>query len=328
VAAKRNFALLEPRYREESGPGIGLLVSIVVHAVLIATVALSSTPVEEPEEQPLTWVELAPAVPPQPMPQIPEAPAQRTFTEAPGPAFDRAPADAPFSDANRRASIPSPTGERPTTRPGLTDAPYIPGAAAPGEPEPSVPGSDGRPAPPTSSSDPQAEQASGESGRASELAFAEPSRQARSTEERSPAVDWTTAIQEAGKVASLGGPFPGTFGGDEGFAESGPVSFETQWYEWGEYANSMVRRIRYHWFNNMPALVRMGVKGVVRIRFTIERDGRITDITILSSSGHPPYDFAARKALELSSPLQPLPNDFPKDSERVTASFFYNMRAQ
>jgi periplasmic protein TonB len=328
VPAKRNFALLEPRYREESGPGIGLLVSIVVHAVLIATVALSTTPVEEPVEEPLTWVDLTPAVPPQPVPQMPEAAAQRIFTEAPGPAVDRAPSDAPFSDANRRASIPSPTGDQPTTRPGLTDAPYIPGAAAPGEPAPPVPGSEGTPGPSADSSDPHEEPTPGERGRASELAFAEPVRQTRPAEAGSPAVDWTTAIQEAGKVASLGGPFPGTFGGEEGFAESGPVSFETQWYEWGEYANSMVRRIRYHWFNNMPALVRMGVKGVVRIRFTIERDGRITDITILSSSGHPPYDFAARKALELSSPLQPLPNDFPKDSERVTASFFYNMRAE
>jgi periplasmic protein TonB len=315
---------MEPRYREESGPGLGLLVSIVVHAVLIATVALSNPAVEEPEDQPLTYVELTPSVP-VPAPQMPEMPPQPVFTEAPGPAVERAPAEAAFSDANRRASMPVPTGDQPTTRPGLTDAPYIPGAAAPGEPSPPVRGSEASPAEPGGDR-PEEAQAEASPGRDADLAFAEPRSQPQLNERNSP-VDWTTAIQEAGKVASLGGPFPGTFGGEEGFAESGPVSFETQWYEWGEYANSMVRRIRYHWYNNMPALVRMGVKGVVRIRFTIERDGRITDITILSSSGHPPYDFAARKALELSSPLQPLPSDFPKDSERVTASFFYNMRA-
>ena len=104
----------------------------------------------------------------------------------------------------------------------------------------------------------------------------------------------------------------------------GPLSFETQWYDWGEYAQSMVSRIRVNWYNNMPVLIRTGIKGVVTIRFTIHRNGRITDVVMLSSSGHPPYDFAAGKAIELSSPLNPLPGDFPNSTERVTAMFYYN----
>jgi protein TonB len=64
---------------------------------------------------------------------------------------------------------------------------------------------------------------------------------------------------------------------------------------------------------------------VVTIRFTIHRDGRISDVTILNSSGVPPYDFAAKKAIENSSPLAPLPTAFPNDSERVTCMFYYNM---
>jgi TonB family protein len=74
----------------------------------------------------------------------------------------------------------------------------------------------------------------------------------------------------------------------------------------------------------MPQLIQTGLKGVVTIRFTIQRDGRITDVTLLNSSGVPPYDFAAKKAIELSSPLNPLPKDFPNPSERVTCMFFYN----
>jgi TonB family protein len=94
--------------------------------------------------------------------------------------------------------------------------------------------------------------------------------------------------------------------------------------DWGDYAQSMVSRIRVNWYNNMPQLIQTGLKGVVTIRFTIQRDGTITDVTMLSSSGVPPYDFAAKKAIELSSPLNPLPNDFPNRSERVTCMFFYN----
>jgi len=62
----------------------------------------------------------------------------------------------------------------------------------------------------------------------------------------------------------------------------------------------------------------------VTIRFTIHRDGRISDVTILSPSGITPYDFAAKKAIELASPLKPLPPDFPKETEHVTAMFYYN----
>jgi TonB family protein len=116
----------------------------------------------------------------------------------------------------------------------------------------------------------------------------------------------------------------GNPGGEKGFAESGPLSFETQWYNWGDYAQSMVSRIRVNWYNNMPQLIQTGLKGVVTIRFTILRDGSITEVTMLSSSGLPPYDFAAKKAIELSSPLNPLPKDFPNPSERVTCMFFYN----
>ena len=142
------------------------------------------------------------------------------------------------------------------------------------------------------------------------------------------AVDWRSAIREVGKVASLGGGNGfdlGAAGGEKGFAEAGPLSFETSWYDWGDYAQSMVSKIRVNWYANMPQIIRTGMQGVVTIRFTIQRDGRVTDIEILKSSGVPPYDFAARKAIELSSPLNPLPKDFPNPDERVTAMFFYNM---
>ena len=141
-------------------------------------------------------------------------------------------------------------------------------------------------------------------------------------------VNWNAAIREVGKIASLGtgqqGLDLGNSGGEKGFAESGPLSFETQWYDWGEYAQSMVSKIRVNWYNNMPRLIQTGMKGVVTIRFTIHRDGRISDIETLDTSTVPPYDFAAKKAIELSSSLPPLPKDFPNATERVTCMFFYN----
>jgi TonB family protein len=147
-------------------------------------------------------------------------------------------------------------------------------------------------------------------------------------------IDWKAAIKDvAEQPSSRRGvargnwrAIPGGAGDDLGNVETGPMSFETQWFEWGDYSTSMVARIRYHWYSNMPDIIRTGVRGIVTIRFTIQRDGRITDIEMLSSSGVPPYDNAARRAIELASPLNPLPANFPKASERVTARFYYNAR--
>jgi TonB family protein len=233
-----------------------------------------------------------------------------------------APLNAPFSDANRRASTPNPNGDKPTLRPGEGGL-YTPRTAA-GEKEAArqqqqmAQAESELNAPQSAPSQPTV--APADSGgtfqyRPSQASAASP-------------INWNNAIKEVGKIASIGtgqhGVDLGGQGGEKGFAESGPLSFESQWYDWGEYAQSMVNRIRVNWYNNMPQLIQTGLKGVVTIRFTIQRNGTITDITILSSSGVPPYDFAAKKAIELSSPLNPLPADFPNPSERVTCMFFYN----
>jgi len=103
---------------------------------------------------------------------------------------------------------------------------------------------------------------------------------------------------------------------------TGPLSFETQWYDWS-YAQSMVSRIRVNWYANMPQIIRTGLQGVVTIRFTIQRDGRITDLELLSSSGVPPYDYAARKAIELSSRSIPSPG-LPESQRARNGDFYYN----
>ncbi|MGQ9495707.1 MAG: TonB family protein [Thermoanaerobaculaceae bacterium] len=109
-----------------------------------------------------------------------------------------------------------------------------------------------------------------------------------------------------------------------GQVDLGPLSFDTQWYDWGPYAAEMLRRIRYHW--RIPELAQMGVPGVVRIRFYIERDGRVTGLTILRESSHPPMDFAARDAILNASPLPPLPKEVGSEREGVIITFYYNTR--
>jgi len=116
---------------------------------------------------------------------------------------------------------------------------------------------------------------------------------------------------------------------DGGFVDSGPVSFETSWYDWGAYAEEMVRRIKLHW--DIPKLAELGWKGKLTIHFNIRLDGSVEGATLISGSGVPPFDFAAMQAILKSNPFRPLPKDLiklvpGKTKEGITVTFFYNIR--
>lgn len=306
-----DLAVLEEKPRR-GGIGLAVAISFVLHAGLLALLKGTYQPMTPAQNVPMArYVELISRNP-------------QEFTEAPGPEVESAPLTAPLSDANRKASGPNPTGTTPTNRPGDGGGLYTP----PMNPAPRAPQQQ-----PAQQQQQQQAMSAGETAPApapqqidtDRLVLREP---AKASAAATGAVDWGSAIKEVGKVASLGGDgldLGQLSGGEKGFYEQGPISFETQWYDWGPYAQSMVSKIRVNWYANMPQIIRTGMGGQVTIRFTIQRDGRLTDITILKSSNVPPYDFAAKKAIELSSPLNPLPKDFPNPTERVTCLFYYNM---
>jgi protein TonB len=303
---------------KRGGVGMAVAVSIVLHILILTWFVLNYHPLTVASTEAVPrYIELIRQQP-------------RTFEQAPGPKTDTAPITAPWSNANRKASMPKPTGDHPTARPGEDNSLYVPPMTrGAGKTAPSVTPQQAQEAEREQRAErqPGSEQPASQPAPGSAASFAYHPAAAASGTNR---IDWKSAIQEVGRVASLSNSgdavdIAGAAGGEKGFAENGPVSFETQWYDWGDYAESMVNRIRVNWYANMPTLIRMGVKGVVTIRFTIHRDGRMTDITTLSTSGIPPYDFAARKALEISSPLNPLPKDFPNETERVTCQFYYNL---
>jgi len=123
-----------------------------------------------------------------------------------------------------------------------------------------------------------------------------------------------------------GGDGGGGYDREGGFVDSGPLSFDTQGYDWGAYAADMLRRIKRNW--DVPALAHYGVKGRLVIRFFILKDGTVDAERIVASSGIPPYDNAAFQAIARSSRFRPLPADLGKDREGVTITFFYNIRPE
>jgi TonB family protein len=138
------------------------------------------------------------------------------------------------------------------------------------------------------------------------------------------------AIRDAARAQVEGEGGAGFPNPEGGFVDSDAISFETSWYDWGEYADAMVRRIKLHWKVPMD-LMMLGVKGRVTIRFSIMANGQVTGAEILRPSEHPPLTNAAFQAIVTSNPFRPLPKDLlaqvpGKDRERIVVTFFYNIR--
>ncbi len=246
------------------------------------------------------------------------------FRSAPGPARDN-PRRSELSDATRKAGGGDPSRGRSQT-PFVPPLPgkegLAPGAVA-AAPAPRAPRATGTGAESSSPAAPSEKMA------ANPEAFQVPAPGKLSAGREGPKLeDLQSKMEEAarGVVGAPGQSGAGFPNPDGGFVDSGPISFDTTWYDWGAYAEEMVRRIKLHW--DIPELARLGWKGRLSVRFYIRGDGRVEGAKIISFSGTPPFDNAALQAILTSSPFRPLPKDLGSDREGVTVTFFYNIRPE
>ncbi len=84
-----------------------------------------------------------------------------------------------------------------------------------------------------------------------------------------------------------------------------------------DYIMTMVERIRSNW--NPVA----EVPGVAGIKFTIQRDGRVTDVELERSSGYTALDLTAQRAVVVTRQLPPLPATYPNQTLGVHLTFQY-----
>ena len=250
----------------------------------------------------------------------------RFFTEAPGPARREARPDAPLSDKNRRAG----GGDR--NRP-KAETPFvarqggIEGLEA-GRPSKPAPSRQASAAPPARPAAPAAPAPGAPSPREQEkiaggLAQPQPPPGAGGTSGSAPrAPSLNEAIRNAtGGATGLGGAPRANEGG--GFVDYGPISFDTQWYDWGDYAEEMLRKIKIHWYEHIPKLAELGPDGKLSIRFYIRADGSVEGESIIRTSNIPPYDHAAFLGISEASPFRPLPKELNESREGVTITFLY-----
>jgi TonB family protein len=338
IAAAASIAEIVPEFEKDvehrAEPAFpferAALASVVAHALLLILLLRAPAVRSDPSKG-----LLAALVPP---PKSDQEKIPLVFRESPGPAREN-PKKSDLSDADRRAGGGDPSRRR-------ADTPFVPDRAGkqglrpgpqrpPSAPAVPPPGQNARQAEAlrrAPSRGPE-EGAKAESApNANEPGLVVPRSNSNAPTGARPGSAAVPTLQElnqairdaargVGAAGEQGAGFPNP---DGGFVDSGPLSFDTTWYDWGPYAAEMVRRIKLHW--DVPDIARIGIKGKVTIRFYILADGRVEGATILSRSGVPPFDYAALQAIVTSSPFRPLPKDLGSEREGVTVTFFYNIR--
>lgn len=116
----------------------------------------------------------------------------------------------------------------------------------------------------------------------------------------------------------------------EGAPEAnGPIDVltDTKGFNPHSYLNEKVLpEIRRRWYNLVPEVARPPIlrKGHVTLMFKLLRDGKVTDIRLVGSSGDVSLDRAAFGGVAGASPLPPLPVDYQCQDLTLRFHFYYN----
>ena len=84
-----------------------------------------------------------------------------------------------------------------------------------------------------------------------------------------------------------------------------------------EYLLTMSERIRSNWTQSA------GSARLVSVRFTIQRDGTLTQIALEKQDADPTLNLAALRAVQLTRQLPALPTQFPNPTLTVNLFFQY-----
>jgi TonB family protein len=90
------------------------------------------------------------------------------------------------------------------------------------------------------------------------------------------------------------------------------------------YLLQVVALVKKNWMAVIPDSARLGRKGVVLLKFSIDRHGAVPSLEFTTSSGND-FDHAAVAGISASVPFPPLPAEYPGDQIRLQMAFAYNM---
>jgi len=99
------------------------------------------------------------------------------------------------------------------------------------------------------------------------------------------------------------------------------IQFDSKGVEFGPWLRRFVAQVKRNWFVPYAA---MSLRGHVVIQFNVHKDGRLTDLQVVSPSDVTAFNNAAFNALAQSNPTMALPPEYPADKAFFTVTFYYN----
>lgn len=107
--------------------------------------------------------------------------------------------------------------------------------------------------------------------------------------------------------------------GDGNFGPS--FQFDTKGVDFGSWLRRFRAQVYRNWLIPYAA---MALHGHTVVRFTIHKDGTITDLIVLQPSTIDAFTKAAFNAIKTSNPTVALPPEYPDDRMVMTVIFYYN----
>ncbi len=102
----------------------------------------------------------------------------------------------------------------------------------------------------------------------------------------------------------------------------GGIQFDTKGFDFGRWLKDFYYKVYSNW--TIPlAFEALRQSGQLTLRFDVHRDGSVSGLDLLNSSGLVPYDEAALTAILRSNPFLPLPEGYPDDKMEVKCRFIY-----
>jgi TonB family protein len=108
----------------------------------------------------------------------------------------------------------------------------------------------------------------------------------------------------------------------QGNSDFGPsFQFDAKGVDFGSWLRRFKAQVYRNWLIPYAA---MALHGHTVLRFTIHKDGSVSDLIVLQPSTVDAFTKAAFNAIKGSNPTVPLPQEYPDESMVMTVIFYYN----
>ena len=146
-----------------------------------------------------------------------------------------------------------------------------------------------------------------------------------------------SAIEQAARAAAESrGHYGRGDGGDYGLSQGrsgakaldqAEILTDTMGVDFGPYLTRIVQIVRQNWYSLMPPSVYPPIlkQGKLAIEFVILKDGKVSGMTVHTTSGDVALDRAAWGSITASTPFPPLPKEFPGQILGLRFYYFYNL---